>query len=103
MHNRLGAPPHLDGVVGHQAMAAPHQVERALALADAALADEEHAEAEDVEQHAVDDLADGEAVLEQRRELADRGGGRHRACGAPAGSAASAAAMTSSGIVDARR
>ena len=38
----------LDGVVGHEAVAADDQIERALALADAALADDQHAEAEDV-------------------------------------------------------
>ena len=77
-HDRLRAAADLDRVVGDQAMAAPDQVERALALADAALADQQHAEAEDVEQHAVDDLADGQAVLEQGRELADGGRRRHR-------------------------
>ena len=69
------------------------QVERALALADAALADQQHAQAEHVHQHAVDDLARGQVVLEDRGQLADRhrrrdagaqqrhaglvGGGRH--------------------------
>ena len=48
------------------------QVERALALADAALAHEQHAQAEHVEQHAVDDLANREPVLEQCGDLADR-------------------------------
>ena len=71
--DRRGAPPDLDRVVGDEPMAAHDEVERAFALADAALPHHQHAEAEDVEEHAVDDLADGEAILEQRRELADRG------------------------------
>ena len=59
--DRLGAPPHLDGVVGHQPVAADDEIERALALADAALAGDEHAEAEDVQQHRVQDGPLGEA------------------------------------------
>ena len=54
MTNDCGPAAQLDRVVGHQAMAADDEVERALALADAALADDEHAEAEDVHQDAVD-------------------------------------------------
>ena len=50
--NRLGAPAYLDRVVGDQPVAADDQVERALALADAALSGDEHAEPEDVDQHA---------------------------------------------------
>ena len=61
-----GAPPDFDGVVGHQPVAADDQVERAFALADAALAGDQHAEAEDVHQHGVDDGALGEPVLENR-------------------------------------
>ena len=51
--DRLGAAPDFDRVVGDQPVAADDQVERALALADAALADDQHAEAEDVHQHGV--------------------------------------------------
>ena len=76
--NRFGAAPHLDGVVGHEPMAAHDQIERALALPDAALAHDEHAEAEDVQQHAVQQLADDEAVLENRRHLRHRHGRRHQ-------------------------
>ena len=72
--DRRRAAADLDGVVGDEPMAAHDQVERALALADAALPDHQHAEAENVEQHAVDHFADGEAILEQRRQLADRRG-----------------------------
>jgi hypothetical protein len=46
-------PPDLDHVVGDQPVAAHHEVERGLALADAALAEQQHADAEHVEQHAV--------------------------------------------------
>ena len=46
--DRFRSAPDLDGVVGDQAMAADDQIERALALADAALPDDQHAEAEDV-------------------------------------------------------
>ena len=63
----LAAPAHLDGVVGDQPMAAHDQIERALALPDAALADDQHAEPEDVHQHAVHDLAHGQRIVEQRR------------------------------------
>ena len=48
-------------------MAANDQIERALALADAALARDEDAEAEDVHQHAVANLARRQAVFENRR------------------------------------
>ena len=48
------------------------EVERAFALADAALPDDQHAEAEDVQQHGVQDRALGERVLEDGRELGDR-------------------------------
>ena len=53
-HERLGAAAQLHRVVGDEPVAADDEVERALALADAALADDEHAQAEDVHQHAVD-------------------------------------------------
>ena len=55
--DRLAAAPDLDGVVGDQPVAAADEVERALALADAALADDQDAQAEDVHQHAVRDAA----------------------------------------------
>ena len=67
----LGAAAHLDRVVGDQAVAAGHQVERALALADAALPDQQHAQAEHVHEHAVHHLARGQVVLEDGGELAD--------------------------------
>ena len=71
--NRLRAPPHLHRVVRDQAMAADDQVERALALADAALAGDEDAQTEHVHQHGVHDACARPAVLEHRRELGDRG------------------------------
>ena len=71
--DRLRAAPDLDGVVGDQTMAADDQVERALALADAALADDQDAEAEDVHQHGVHHRPLGQGVLENRRQLGDGG------------------------------
>ena len=50
--DRLGSAADVDRVVGDQPMPADDQVEGALALADAALADDQHAEAENVHQHA---------------------------------------------------
>ena len=58
----------LHGVVGDEPVAADDQVERALALADAALPDDQHAEPEDVHQHAVDDAARGQIRVEHRGE-----------------------------------
>ena len=85
-HLGLAAPPHLHRVVGDQPMAAHDQIERALALADAAVADDQHAQAEDVHQHAVDDLAHGERIVEERADLGDRqrrgdGGAQQRHAG----------------------
>src|SRR5581483_4676532 len=73
--DRFLPPANLHGVVGDQAMTADDQIERALALADTALADDQYAEAQDVHQHRVDDRALGQRVLEQRPELRD---GRRR-------------------------
>ena len=72
--DRLLAAAHFHRVVGDEAVAAMNQIERALALADAALSGDEDAEAEDVHQHRVDHRPLGERVLEQRRQL----GNRHR-------------------------
>ena len=75
----VATPPHLDGVVGHEPVAADDEVERTLALPDAALTGDEDAEAEDVQQHAVDQLAGRQPVLEHRDEPVDghrRGDGR---------------------------
>ena len=69
---RLAAAPDLHRVVSHQPVAAHDEVERALALADAALADDQHAQPEDVHQHAVNHLAHGERVVEHAGELGDR-------------------------------
>jgi hypothetical protein len=73
----FGALPDFHRVVGHQPMAANDEVQRAFALADAALSHYEHAEPENVEQHAVNQLAHHEAVFEDRRELRDGGGCGH--------------------------
>ncbi len=76
-HGLLAAS-HFDGVVGDQPVAAHDEIERALALADAALAGQEHAEAEDVQQHAVTGFTRREAILQQRRQPGDRRGRRER-------------------------
>ena len=55
-------------------MSADHQVEGAFALADSALPHDEHAQAQDVQEDAMHHLADGEAIFQQRRQLADGGG-----------------------------
>ena len=67
----------LHRVVRDQPVSAHDEVEGALALSDAALADDEHAEPEDVHQHAMDHLADRKPVVEQRRDLGDRERCRH--------------------------
>src|SRR5687767_4118511 len=74
--NRFGALPYFDGVVGDQPMSAHDQVQRAFALADAALSDNEDAEAENVQKNAVQQLSDNEAFFENRRHFRDRDGGR---------------------------
>ena len=74
----LGAPAHLHGIVGHEPVAAADQVECAFALADPALAGDEHAEPENVHQHGVEHLAFGQAVFEQRREPRDGHAGQRR-------------------------
>ena len=63
-HERCGAAAQLDGIISHETMAAHDQVERALALADAALSDHQDAEAEDVHQHAVDHGPRRQAAVE---------------------------------------
>jgi len=77
--NRLLPPPDLDRVVGHETVAAHDEIECALTLADAALAHQEDAKAEDIHQHRVDHRPLRERVLEHRRQLRDgrrRGDGR---------------------------
>ena len=74
----LGAPPDLDGVVGHEPMAAHDEIQGALALADAAVPGDEHAEPEDVHQHRVKGLTLGQVVFEQGAELGDGGRRSHR-------------------------
>ena len=71
-HRRLAAPAYFDRVVGDQAMAADDQIERALALADAAVSDDQDAQPENVHQHAVHHLANGERIVEERGDLGDR-------------------------------
>ena len=69
---------HLHGVVGDETMAADDQIQRAFALPDAALADDEDAEAENVEQHAMQQLANDEAVLENGGDFRDGDRRRHQ-------------------------
>src|SRR5712691_4708971 len=75
--NGFGAAATLHRIVAHEPVRAHNQVQRALALADAALADDQHAEAEDVHQHRVHHRPLGEGVLENRRQLRDRGRSGH--------------------------
>ena len=67
----------LHDVVGDEAVAAHDQLERALALADAALAEQEQADAEDVDEHAV------ERVRGARRRRAACGSEGDRGTSAP--------------------
>jgi hypothetical protein len=62
---RVGPRPQLHGVVRDQPVSADDQIQRALALADAALADDQHAEPEDVHQHAMDDGTWGQVDVER--------------------------------------
>src|SRR5471030_235127 len=73
--DRLLPAPDFDRVVRHQPVAADDQIERALALADAALAGNQHAEPQDVHQYRVNHRPFGERVLENRRKFGD---GRRR-------------------------
>ena len=70
--NRLRAPAHLHRVVRHQAMAPDDEIQRALALADSTFASDEHAKAEHIHQHGVQDRALGQVVFENRRQFGDR-------------------------------
>ena len=70
--NRFLPAADLDRIVGHEPVAADDQVERALALPDAAFAGDEHAETEHVHQHGVHHRAIGQRIFENRRQLRDR-------------------------------
>jgi hypothetical protein len=59
-------------------VAAHDEIERALALADAALPHQEHAESEDVDEDAMARLARREAIFKERRQPRDRRGRRER-------------------------
>ncbi len=65
------APVAADDVVGHEAVAAHHELERALALADAALAEQESPHPEDVDEHTVQLQARREAVVEDGVQRVD--------------------------------
>ena len=62
---------HVDDVVGHQPVPAHHQVQGDLALADAALAQQQDAHAEHVHQHAVDAGGRRERLLQEALHLLD--------------------------------
>ena len=66
----------LDDVVGDEPVAALDEVERALALADPRVADEEDAHAVDVHEDAVHGRRGRELVLENARDRLDDDGGR---------------------------
>ena len=95
-HGRRDAP-HDDSVVGDQAMAARHEVERRLALADAAAAEDQDAEAVHLDQVGVHRRLGREPLFEPRRHLPDEVG----ACGAP--EASTATPLRAGGIARARR
>src|SRR5438105_5008873 len=65
----------VDDVVGHQAVPAGDQVERQLALADSALPQDEHADADHVDEHAVHRRAGGERFLEEALHVVDERAG----------------------------
>src|SRR5207247_4250046 len=69
---------HLYHVVGDQAVSARHQVERRLALADPALAEDEDAEAVHLHQVAVESRLRRHAVLEPGGRAANEVGGAQR-------------------------
>src|SRR5436309_7216881 len=78
--------PHDDDVVRHQPVAARHELEGGLALADAALAEDERAEAVDLDEVGVELGFGGELLLEPRGSGADEvagaeRGGEHRHVG----------------------
>ena len=70
--DRRCSEPNLHGIVCNQPMSTNNQVERALALSDTALTDYEDAQSENVEEHAMDHFADGQSVLEECAQFADR-------------------------------
>ena len=63
---RFAPAPDFHRVVGDEPVPADDEVEPALALPDAALPDDEHAEPEHVHQHAMNHLPLGQLVVEKR-------------------------------------
>src|SRR4051812_46341462 len=61
-----------DDVVGDEAVAAEHELDGALALADATLAEQQEPDAEDIDQHAVKRCRWRELLVEQCVERVDR-------------------------------
>ncbi len=76
--HRVGPPADLDRIVRDEPMAADDEVERALALADAALPHHQDAEAEDVEEHAMDHAPHRQVGLEAHSHPRDRDRRRQR-------------------------
>jgi hypothetical protein len=65
-------------IVRHEAMAANNQIERALALADPAFTDDQHAQTEDVHDDAMDDGHRRKVDVERGRQSR-----HHQRCGGP--------------------
>ena len=63
--------PDLHRIVRDKPMTTHDEIERAFTLADAAVADDQHAEAQDVHEHAVNDLANRQRIVEQRADSSD--------------------------------
>ncbi len=87
-----GGAAHLDQIVRHQPVPAHDEIERRLRLADAALAQQEDADAEHVHQHGVDAGGRRQLQLEVLLDLIDRHRGderRPQAAGTPSRSAVS--------------
>ncbi len=78
--NRRTSAADLHRVISHEPVTAHDEVERALALADAALSGHEHAQPQDVEQHTVPHFPWRKSILEQRGQARD--GDRRRRLGA---------------------
>ena len=70
-HCGVGLALHVHDVVCHQPVAAQHQIQRTLALADAALAEDQDAHAQDVEQHPVQAGAGRERILQEALDVHD--------------------------------
>ena len=66
--------PHLDDIVGNQTVPAQYQIEGTFALADAALAEQQHTDAENIDEDAVHGGRRQQALLEKLGDQGDEGG-----------------------------